>query len=161
MLAIVLHLAGDAATPALWSADGMGAGLAGDELLLDAGQEPLAFGQGQAQAGQVGEVPGLADLQDIGAVLFSLGSEAHQSHDPSHVASTPTEKPAREYRLPLSRPQSSETIPSKGGTLSPEFDGIWRISEIILLCVTRFTLTGRAYVIFLLEVQQSGEYRLD
>src|SRR4051795_7765036 len=86
----------------------MGAGLGGDELLLDAGQEPLAFGQGQAHAGQVGEVPGLGDLQDIGAVLFSLGSEAHQSHDPSHVASTPTEKPAREYRLPLSRPQSRD-----------------------------------------------------
>src|SRR3954463_12953874 len=74
----------------------------------DAGQEPLAFGQGQAQAGQVGEVPGLGDLQDIGAVLLSLGSEAHQSHGPGHAASTPTGKPAREYRLPLSHPQSRD-----------------------------------------------------
>jgi hypothetical protein len=48
----------------------MDAGLSGDELPLDAGQEPLAFGQGQAQAGQVGEVARPGDLQDIGAVLF-------------------------------------------------------------------------------------------
>src|SRR3954466_7400799 len=88
MLAIVLHPAGDAATPALRSADGMDAGLSGDELPLDAGQEPLAFGQGQAQAGQGGEVAGPGYPQDIGAVLFSLRSEAHQSHDPGHVAST-------------------------------------------------------------------------
>src|SRR4051812_7907803 len=70
----------------------MDAGLGGDELLLDAGQEPLAFGQGQAEAGQVGEVAGPGDPQDIGAVLLSLSSEAHQSHDPGHVAPTSTRR---------------------------------------------------------------------
>ena len=94
VLAIVLHPAGSAATPALWPPDGVNAGLRGDDLLLDAGQEPLAFGQGQPQAGQVGEIIRPDDLQDISAVFFSLSTEAHQSHDPGHVVSTSTGKPA-------------------------------------------------------------------
>jgi hypothetical protein len=72
----------------------MNAGLRGDDLLLDAGQEPLAFGQGQPQAGQVGEITRPGDLQDIGAVFFPLSAEAHQSHGPGHVVSTSTGKPA-------------------------------------------------------------------
>jgi len=43
------------------TAHGMEPGLRGDDLLLQAGQEPLALGQGQAQGGQVGEVVGLGD----------------------------------------------------------------------------------------------------
>jgi hypothetical protein len=66
----------------------MGPGLRGDDLPLDAGQEPLALGHGQAQAGQIGEVVGLGDPHDIGAVFFALSSDAHQLHDPGHVAST-------------------------------------------------------------------------
>ncbi len=34
--------------------------LRGDDLPLDAGQEPLALGQAQTQGGQIGEVVGLA-----------------------------------------------------------------------------------------------------
>ena len=40
------------------------------DLLLDAGQEPFAFGQGQPQADQVGEIIRPGDLQDINAVFF-------------------------------------------------------------------------------------------
>src|SRR4051794_37235986 len=86
--AIVLHPVRGAAVPALRTVRGMNPGLRGDDLLLNTGQELLALGQGQAEAGQVGEVVGPGDPQDIGAVLLSLGSEAHQSHDPGHVAST-------------------------------------------------------------------------
>src|SRR4051794_31803007 len=66
----------------------MDPGLRGDDLPLQAGQEPFTLAQGQTQAGQVGEVAGPGDPQDIGAVLLSLGTGAHQSHDPGHVAST-------------------------------------------------------------------------
>jgi hypothetical protein len=72
----------------------MGPGLRGDDLSLDAGQEPLALGQGQAQAGQIGEVVRLGDPHDVGAVFFALSSDAHQLHNPGHVASTSTRKPA-------------------------------------------------------------------
>ena len=72
----------------------MNPGLRGDDLLLNTGQELLALGQGQAQAGQVGEVARPGDLQDIGAVFFPLSPEAHQSHDPGHVGSTSTGKRA-------------------------------------------------------------------
>src|SRR4051795_13086690 len=77
----------------------MDPGLRGDDLLLDAGQQPLALGQGQAQAGQIGEVIGPGDPHDIGAVFFALSSEAHQLHDPDHVVSTSPGKRARRYPL--------------------------------------------------------------
>jgi hypothetical protein len=72
----------------------MDPGLRGDDLPLQAGQELLALAQGQAQAGQVGEIVGPGDPQDIGAVLLSLGTGAHQSYDPGHVGSTSTGKRA-------------------------------------------------------------------
>jgi hypothetical protein len=45
----------------------MGPGLRDDDLPLDAGQEPLALGQGQAQAGQIGEVIGGSAARDAAA----------------------------------------------------------------------------------------------
>ena len=63
------------------------------DLMLDAGREPLALGQGQPQAGQVGEIIRPGDLQDISAVFFPLSAEPHQSLDPGHVVSTSTGKP--------------------------------------------------------------------
>ena len=65
----------------------MDPGLRGDDLPLDAGQEPLALGQGQAQGGQIGEVVGPGDPHDVGAAFFPFSSDAHQLHDPDHVAS--------------------------------------------------------------------------
>src|SRR4051812_234908 len=85
VLAIVLHPAGSAATPALWSADGMGAGLRGDDLLLDAGQEPLAFGQGQSQIGDVDEAIGPANLHDVRARPLAFRPDFHQPKNPSHL----------------------------------------------------------------------------
>jgi hypothetical protein len=94
MLAIVLHSASRAAAAALWPPDGMKAGLSGDDRLLQTGQKLLAVSQGQTQAGQVSEVAGSGDPQNIGAVLRPISPEAYQSHDPGHVVSTSTEKPA-------------------------------------------------------------------
>ena len=59
--------------------------LRGDDLPLNAGQELLSLGQGQAQAGQIGEIVGPGDPHDIGAVFFALGLDAHQLHDPGHA----------------------------------------------------------------------------
>src|SRR4051794_21648675 len=117
--AIVLHPVRGAAVPALRTVRGMNPGLRGDDLLLNTGQELLALGQGQAEAGQVGEVVGPGDPQDIGAALFSVGSEAHQSHDPGHVASTSTGKtgpriPPSALAPPISR-QSPVPLPARGG----------------------------------------------
>ena len=92
-MAVVLDPAHVTAAAARRTAHGMDPGLRGDDLSLDASQEPLALGQGQAQAGQIGEVVGLGDPHDVGAVFFALGSDAHQLHNPGHVASTSTRKP--------------------------------------------------------------------
>ena len=73
----------------------MKTGLRSDDPPLDAGQDPLALSQGQAQAGQVGEVAGLGNLQDVGAVLRPVSPKAHQSHDPGHVVSTSKGETAR------------------------------------------------------------------
>ena len=68
--------------------------LRGDDLPLDAGQEPLGLGQAQTQGGQVGEIVGPGDPHDVGAVFFALSPDAHQLHDPGHVASASAGKRA-------------------------------------------------------------------
>ena len=72
----------------------MDPGLRGDDLPLHPSQELLALGQGQAQAGQIGEVTGSSDLHDLGAVFFARSSDAHQLHNPGHGVSTSTGTPA-------------------------------------------------------------------
>jgi hypothetical protein len=94
VLAVVLDPAGRAAAAALRTAHGVEPGLRGDDLPLDAGQEPLALGQAQTQGGQIGEVVGPGDPHDVGAAFFPFSSDAHQLHDPDHVASAPTGKRA-------------------------------------------------------------------
>src|SRR4051794_38077753 len=110
MLAIVLHPASRAAAVAFWPPDGMNAGLSGDDLLLQTGQELFAVSQGQAQAGQVSEVTGPRDPQNIGAVLRPISPKAYQSHNPGHVVSTSTENrpkhAASRFRTP-----NLETVP--------------------------------------------------
>jgi hypothetical protein len=71
-----------------WRPGSAARSLSGDDLLLQASQQPPALGQGQAQAGQVGEITGPGDPHDVGAVFLALSSDAHQPHDPDHVAST-------------------------------------------------------------------------
>jgi hypothetical protein len=53
----------------------MNPGLRGDDLPLHASQELLALGQGQTQAGQIGEVVRPGDLHDVGAVFFARRSD--------------------------------------------------------------------------------------
>jgi hypothetical protein len=92
VLAVVLDPAGRGTTAARRTVHGMKPGLPGDDLPLNAGQEPFALGQGQAQAGQIGKVVGLGDPHDIGAAFFALGPDAHQLHDRGHAISTSTGK---------------------------------------------------------------------
>src|ERR687894_1138836 len=73
VVAVVLDPAGRAAAATLRTARGVEPRLRGGDLPLDAGQEPLALGQGQAQAGQIGEAVGPGDPHDIGAAFFALG----------------------------------------------------------------------------------------
>src|SRR3954465_11985959 len=91
VVAVVLDPAGHATAAALRAVHGMGPGLRGDNLPLDAGQELLALGQAQTQGAQIGKGIGLGDPHDIGAVFFALSSDADQPHDPGHVVSTSAE----------------------------------------------------------------------
>ncbi len=93
-MAVVLDPAHITAAAAHRTPHGMDPGLRGDDLSLDASQELLALGQGQTQAGQVGEVVRSGDPHDVGAVFFALRSDAHQLHDPGHGVSTSTGTPA-------------------------------------------------------------------
>src|SRR4051794_641330 len=86
MLTIVLHPAGSAATPALWPPDGVNAGLRGDDLLLDAGQHQLRFGQGQTQISDIDEAIGTANLHDVRAPPLAFGPDFHQPQNPSHTS---------------------------------------------------------------------------
>src|SRR5918998_1604870 len=92
VVAVVLDPARITAAAALRTARGMDPGLRGDDLPLDAGQEPLALGQAQTPGAQIGKGVGLGDPHDIGAVFFALSPDAHQLHDPGHVASTSSAK---------------------------------------------------------------------
>ena len=87
MVAVVLDPAGRATAAALRTVHGVKPRLRRDDLPLDAGQEPLALGQGQAQAGQIGEVVRPGDPHDLRAALFARGADAHQLHDPGHAVS--------------------------------------------------------------------------
>src|SRR3954470_14323342 len=61
--------------------------LRNNQLLLDASQELLTLGQGQAQGGQIREVVRSGDLHDLRAAFVARGPDAYQLHDPGHAVS--------------------------------------------------------------------------
>src|SRR3954447_12107522 len=109
MVAVVLDPAGRAAAAALRTVHGMGPGLRGNNLPLDAGQELLALGQTQTQGAQIGKGIRLGNPHDIGAVFFALSSDTDQPHDPGHVASTSAGIQARKYLSGLAPPISRQS----------------------------------------------------
>ena len=85
---VVLHTAYAAAASASRPPNGVVPGLCGDDLLLEACQQQLRFGQGQTQIGYITEIIGPVDLNDIRGLPLALSADLHQPHNPGH-ASTP------------------------------------------------------------------------
>src|SRR5215212_11937537 len=97
----------------------MDPGLRGDDLPLDAGQELLALGQAQTQGAQIGKGIGLGNPHDIGAVFFTLSSDADQPYDPGHVASTSAGIQARKYLFRSRAPNLAAVPPQPVFSSSP------------------------------------------
>src|SRR3954464_1446081 len=87
VLTIILDPAGRATEPARRTAHRVPTRLRSHELLLDASQELLTLGQGQAQGGQIREVVRSGDPHDLRAALVARGPDAYQLHDPGHAVS--------------------------------------------------------------------------
>src|ERR1700759_3627641 len=88
MVPVVLHTAYAAAASASRPPNSVVPGLCGDDLLLQAGQQQLRFGQGQTQIGAIAEIIGPVDLKDVCRLPLALSADWHQPHNPGH-ASTP------------------------------------------------------------------------
>src|SRR3954454_24134564 len=87
VLTIILDPAGRATAAARRTARGVPPRLRSHELLLDASQELLTLGQGQAQGGQIREVVRSGDTHDLRAAFAARGPDAYQLHDPGHAVS--------------------------------------------------------------------------
>src|SRR4051812_44473703 len=87
VLTIILDPAGRATATARRTAHSVPPRLCSDELLLDASQELLTLGQGQAQGGQIREVVRSGDPHDLRAAFGARGPDAYQLHDPGHAVS--------------------------------------------------------------------------
>ena len=86
MVPVVLQAANIATTCAARSPNGVLPGLRGDDLPLNARQQPLRFGQGQTQIGDIDEIIGPSDLRDVRAWPLALSPDFHQPHHPSHAS---------------------------------------------------------------------------
>src|ERR1700756_446685 len=91
MVPVVLHTAYAAAASASRPPNGVVPGLWGDDLLLEACQQQLRFGQGQTHSGDIAEIIGPVDLNDVRGLPLALSADLHQSHYPGH-ASTPGQR---------------------------------------------------------------------
>jgi hypothetical protein len=66
MVPVVLDLANAPTASAVWPPNGVPLGRRRNDLLLEASKQPLPFGQGQTQIGDIDEIIGPGDLHDIG-----------------------------------------------------------------------------------------------
>jgi hypothetical protein len=105
MVPVILHTANLATASAVRSPNGVALGLRGDDLLLEAGQQQLPFGQGQPQVGDLTKIIGPVDLQDVSALFLIVSPDFHQSHNPSH-APTPDQRSDTKLTLRRLHPQS-------------------------------------------------------
>src|SRR3954465_4652811 len=87
VLTIILDPAGRATAAARRTARGVPTRLRSNELLLDASQELLTLGQGQAQGGQIREVARPGELHDLRAGFAAPRPDAYRVHDPGHAVS--------------------------------------------------------------------------
>src|SRR5436305_14587528 len=70
MIPVVLHMANSAAAAAIRPPNGMISGLRGNDLLLQAGQQPLPFGQGQSQGANLTEIIRSVDCRDVDGLFL-------------------------------------------------------------------------------------------
>jgi hypothetical protein len=66
-----------------------------DDRLLEASQQPLCFGQGQTQVGDIGEITGPFYLHDVSGLFLTFSVDFHQPQNPGHP-STPGQKTGAE-----------------------------------------------------------------
>src|SRR5689334_21060350 len=114
MIPIVLHTTNRATAAAIRSANGMVPGLRGNDLLLESRQQPLPFGQGQPQMGDLSQIIRPGNRRNVDGLFLTVSLDFHQPHNPSH-ALTPDQRP--DAKLPLRRPHpqspgSPSTMPS-------------------------------------------------
>jgi hypothetical protein len=62
--------------------------LRGRDLSSHARQQQRRFGRGQTQVGDIIEIAGPVDLQEVRGLLLAPGADFHQPHNQGH-ASTP------------------------------------------------------------------------
>ncbi|MFL5281391.1 MAG: hypothetical protein ACJ8AW_10430 [Rhodopila sp.] len=101
---IILHMANDATASAIRPSKGMAPGLRGNDLLLEARQQQLSFGQGQPQVGDFTEIIRSVDRHDVDGVALTVSREFHQPHNPSHP-STSGQRTDAQIPLRRSHPQ--------------------------------------------------------
>jgi len=77
MVPVIIHTANAVTVRAFRPPNSMVPGLRGDDLPLDARQQPLCFGQGQTQTGDIAEVTGAADLHDVRARPLAFSPDFH------------------------------------------------------------------------------------
>lgn len=103
---VVLHPTNVTAAWARRPPSGMVPGLSGDDLLLDARQQPLRLGQSQTQIGDIPEIVGPVDLHDIHARPITLSPGFHHLHNPRHASTPGFREQTRKYRHGRLHPQT-------------------------------------------------------
>ncbi len=88
MVPVILHTANAVTARALRPPNGVVPGLRSDDLPLNACQQPLRFGQGQTQIGDVDEIIGPVNFHDVRARSLALSPGFHKpqtqaTHPPS------------------------------------------------------------------------------
>src|SRR3954453_4288729 len=73
MIPIVLHATNEATASAIRSPNGVVPGLRGNDLLLETRQQPLPFGQGQPQIGDLNQIIRPGDRRDIDGLFLTAG----------------------------------------------------------------------------------------
>jgi len=108
MVPVVLHTANIATARALRPPNRMAHSLRGDDLPLNARQQPLRFGQGQTQVGDIDKIIGPSDLHDVRAWPLALSPDLHQPQHPSHASTLGQRTNAKITNWPL-HPQTCDS----------------------------------------------------
>ncbi len=100
MVPVVLHTANAVTARAFRPPNGMDPGLRGDDFPLNARQQQFRLGQGQTQIGNITEIIGQTDLQDVRARPLALSPDhtnlnIQATHPPSVREQTRKYPPGR------------------------------------------------------------------
>ena len=82
---VILHTADAPTASAIRPPNGVAPGLRGNDLLLEACQQQLPFGQGQTQIGDIAEIIRSVDLHNVDALLFTVIPGFHQPQSKPRV----------------------------------------------------------------------------